>query len=107
MIWMCVAYYVAEVRDIETLTVSVSFAESVIFVRILERRYPELTLAVPSTNVPTSLIVSPPTSVEEKNLSRYAVLRSAVLCVKSHRTSSVPSCVSVSDTAATPLHTAR
>lgn len=107
MIWMCVAYYVAEVREIETLTVSVSFAESVIFVRILERRYPELTLAVPSTNVPTSLIVSPPTSVEEKNLSRYAVFRSAVLCVKSHRTSSVPSCVSVSATAATPLHNAR
>ena len=97
----------AELRDIETFRVSVSFAESVILVAIRERRNPEFAVAVPSTNVPISFIVSPPTSVDEKNLSRYAVFKSAVLCVKSHRTSSHPSCVSVSETAAVPFHTAR
>ncbi len=97
----------AELRVMETLTERVSFDESVIFVRIRERRNPEFAVGVPSTNVPISLIVRPPTSVAVKNLSRYAVFKSAVLCVKSPRTSSVPSCVSVSETAAIPLHTAR
>jgi hypothetical protein len=107
MFWLFLAYYVADVREIVTLTVSVSFAERTILVRARERRYPEFAVPVPSTNDPISLIVSPPTSTAEKNRSRYETLRSDVLSVKVPRTSSVASCVSVSDTAVVPLHTAR
>lgn len=90
-----------------TFTVSVSVAVMTSFARILDRRNPVFAPADQSTKTPTSLIVSPPTSAELKNLSKYATLSTLNLFVNVPLIVSVTSCVSLFETAVEPLPTAK
>jgi len=67
-------YYVAELKVIVTLIVTVSLAVVISLKFTLERRVQELAVAVPPINIPASRIVRLHTSALQKNLSRYATL---------------------------------
>lgn len=73
---------------------SVSVAAMTSFARILESKYPVSTEAVQSTKIPSSETVDHQTSVEVKNLSRYATLSTENLFSNVARRVSVTSVVS-------------